>query len=181
MGYRSIEFKSEYDFALSFAGADREVADAIFRRLSERELSVFYDKNEQHRILAENVEDYLAPIYKSEAAFVVVLLGKEYPKRIWAKFESEQFKERFGENAVIPIWFPEAPPGMFDETTKVGGITFDPGIALRMRSQAFATSFVPRSQNIKRPTRRWRPQRKTLCLSFDVLCAMYQAKSNPTV
>lgn len=125
VGYRSIEFESKYDYALSFAGADREIAEALFACLTHRELSVFYDKNEQHRILAKNVEEYLAPIYKSEASFVVVLLSKEYPKRIWAKFESEQFKDRFGENAVIPIWFSDAPPGMFDETTTVGGVTFN--------------------------------------------------------
>lgn len=125
IGYVSVEFDSKYDFALSFAGEDRETASLLFQYLVKRELSVFYDKNEEHRILAENVEDYLAPIYKSEASFVVVLLGREYPKRIWTKFESEQFKERFGEKAVIPVWFSDASPGMFDETTKVGGITFD--------------------------------------------------------
>jgi hypothetical protein len=124
VGYRLIEFTSEYDFALSFAGADRDVAQMLFSKLTEREISVFYDKNEQHRILAENVEDYLAPIYKSEATFVIALLGPEYPKRIWTKFESDQFRGRFGEGAVIPIWFDTAPPGLFDETARVGGLTF---------------------------------------------------------
>jgi len=125
IGYRSVDFDSRYDYALSFAGTDRKVAESLFNYLSEHEISVFYDKHEQHRILAENVEDYLAPIYKSEASFIIVLLGKDYPKRIWAKFESEQFKERFGDKSVIPIWFSDAPPGMFDETTKFGGLTLD--------------------------------------------------------
>lgn len=128
IGYRSVDFSSGYDYALSFAGADRDVAEKLFAYLSAREISVFYDKNEQHRILAENVEDYLAPIYKSEASFVVALLGKEYPKRIWTKFESDQFKERFGEKAVIPIWFSDAPAGLFDETKNIGGITLDVGL-----------------------------------------------------
>lgn len=125
IGYKSIEFDSRYDYALSFSGSDRTLAEMLFEQLAKSEISVFYDKNEQHRILAENVEDYLAPIYKSEASFVVVLLGQDYPKRIWTKFESERFKERFGQKAVIPVWFSNVPPGMFDETTKVGGITFD--------------------------------------------------------
>lgn len=127
VGFRSVEFDSRYDYALSFAGADRDIAEKLFSNLQERELSVFYDVNEQHRILANNVEDYLAPIYRSEASFVVVLLGPDYPKRIWTKFESEQFKQRFGENAIIPIWFRNAPPGMFDETSKYGGTTLDRG------------------------------------------------------
>jgi hypothetical protein len=98
----------------------------LFELLAEEEFSVFYDENEQHRILAENVEDYLAPIYRTEAKYVVCLLGPQYPKRVWTKFESQQFKERFGEGAVIPIWFANAEPGMFDESTRVGGIVFDP-------------------------------------------------------
>ena len=125
VGYLAVTFKGRYDFALSFAGADRDVAALLDQLLTEQEVSVFYDHNEQHRILASNVEEYLAPIYRSEAEFVVVLLGKEYPHRIWTKFESEQFKQRFGEHRVIPVWFSDAPPGMFDLSTQVGGITID--------------------------------------------------------
>jgi hypothetical protein len=126
VGYLNIKFKSRYDFALSFAGADRPTAKRLFELLTEAEFEVFYDENEQSRILAENIEDYLAPIYRSEAAYVICLLGPEYPKRIWTKFESDHFKERFGEKSVIPIWFTTAPPGTFDESTRVGGITFNP-------------------------------------------------------
>ncbi|MBR2567602.1 MAG: TIR domain-containing protein, partial [Paenibacillus sp.] len=115
------------DFALSFAGSDRDVAEYIFKRLSEEEVSVFYDKNEQHRILAGNVEEYLGPIYRSEAQFVIVLLGPDYPKRIWTKFESQQFKDRFGEGSVIPIWFDNASTGLFDVSLSVGGIEFRRG------------------------------------------------------
>ena len=88
---------------LSFSGSDRAVAEAIFSGLEENEFETFYDKNEQHRILAEDVEDYLRPIYQTDAEFVVVLLGPEYPKRVWTKVQSLQFKERFKSGAVIPI------------------------------------------------------------------------------
>ena len=125
VGYYSIDFNSKYDFAISFAGENRKLAEEISNLLAAREISVFYDKNEQHRILANDVEEYLAPIYRSESNFVVVLLSKEYPKKIWTKFESGQFKQRFGENAVIPIWFSDAPPGLFDESRRVGGMTYD--------------------------------------------------------
>ncbi len=62
VGYLNIRFDSKYDFALSFAGADRAFAQRLFDLLAEQEFSVFYDANEQSRILAENVEDYLGPI-----------------------------------------------------------------------------------------------------------------------
>jgi hypothetical protein len=71
--------------------------------LFEREVAVFYDEAEQHRILAQNVEEYLGPIYRRDADYVVPLLSHAYPTRIWTKFESDSFRERFGKNAVIPI------------------------------------------------------------------------------
>lgn len=126
VGYIDIQFPSTYDFALSFAGADRPTAQRLYQLLSEHEFSVFYDKNEQHRILAENVEEYLEPIYKSEADYVIALLGPQYPQRIWTKFESDQFKRRFKTGSVIPVWFKDNPPGIFDESAKVGGFLFDP-------------------------------------------------------
>lgn len=126
VGYFSIDFNSRYDFALSFAGENRDLAEALAHELANREISVFYDKNEQHRILANDVEEYLAPIYRSESRFVVPLLSKDYPKKIWTKFESEQFKQRFGQNSVIPIWYSDSSPGLFDESRKIGGMTFDP-------------------------------------------------------
>lgn len=125
VGFLGINFPSQYDFALSFAGTDRNVAERMYVLLQEREFEVFYDKNEQHRILAEDVEDYLRPIYQSDAHFVIVLLGKDYPKKVWTKFESEQFRKRFSDGAVIPIWFADAPQGIFDESRSVGGMTFD--------------------------------------------------------
>jgi len=138
VGYLSIDFRSRYDFALSFAGPDRGFARELFGLLSDDELSVFFDENEQSRILAENIEDYLGPIYASEATYVVCFLGPEYPKRIWTVFESKQFKDRFGEGAVIPIWFTTAPPGVFDESSRVGGITLDPTSDTHVQLRAMA-------------------------------------------
>jgi len=138
-GFLTMEFPSRYDFALSFAGADRAVAKALFERLEECEFETFYDRNEQHRILAEDVEDYLRPIYQSDAEYVVVFLGPEYPKRVWTRFEPQQFKDRFKSGAVIPVWFTNAPTGIFDESTRVGGVTFDPTGDLYVQVKEVAT------------------------------------------
>lgn len=125
IGYLQLVNSNKYDFALSFAGADRDIAEKLFIRLTSMEISVFYDKNEQSNILSENVEEYLFPIYNSEAAYVLPLLSKDYPNRVWTKFESKAFKERFGQHAVIPIWFKGA-DSMFDESKNYGGFTLDP-------------------------------------------------------
>lgn len=126
VGYTADYFEGAYDFALSFAGSEREYSERLYELLVAREVSVFYDKAEQHRIIAENVEEYLAPIYRSEARYVVPLLSPEFPKRVWTKFESDQFNDRFGQNAVIPIRFATVKTGYFSDEQKYGGIPFDP-------------------------------------------------------
>lgn len=121
VGFLTMSFPCPYDFALSFSGDQRAVAELLFNELQAMEFEIFYDHNEQHRILAEDVEDYLRPIYMTDAQFVIALLSENYPKRIWTRFESQQFKDRFKDNAVIPIWFDTVPEGVFDESNTVGG------------------------------------------------------------
>ncbi|AFE57681.1 AAA family ATPase [Rahnella aceris] len=125
IGFFSFDFKPLYDYALSFAGANRADAKYIHEKLSENEISVFYDNNEQARILSQDVESYLAPIYRSESVYVIPFLSKDYPNRIWCKFEGDNFEARFGSNSVIPLRYTDAPAGMFDNTNKVGGFTLD--------------------------------------------------------
>lgn len=147
VGYFSIEFNSRYDFALSFAGENRNLAEPLAQQLLSREISVFYDRNEQHRILANDVEEYLAPIYRSESRFVVPLLSNDYPKKIWTKFESEQFKQRFGQNSVIPIWYTDSVPGMFDESRRVGGMTFDPAGDLKNQLETIVDALAKKLED----------------------------------
>lgn len=124
-GYTANYFNRPYDFALSFAGAQREVAEKLKDLLVEREIAVFYDRDEQHRIIAEDVEDYLVPIYKTEALFVLPILSPEYPQRIWAKIESDAFRNRFGEGAVIPLVLSSVHEGFFNEYMRYGYLPID--------------------------------------------------------
>jgi hypothetical protein len=48
-----------------------------------------------------------------------------YGEKRWTIFESEQFKERFDDGHVIPIWDKDALPSRFDETRNIGYLTFD--------------------------------------------------------
>ena len=121
VGFTKVTFESKYDVALSFAGHDRDIAESLFKRLCAEELSVFYDRNEQYRIAGEDVEEYLQPIYESEAEFVAVVIGSEYPNRVWTRFESKHFADRFGDGVVIPIWVDPMKPTMFDSTEHTGG------------------------------------------------------------
>lgn len=144
VGYHTDFFAGRYDFALSFAGANRDLAARIHDLLSEREVPTFYDLEEQHRIIAQNVEDYLSPIYRSEARYVVALLSPDYPTRIWTKFESDAFQERFGKNEVIPIRYRNLAPGFFGEDAKFGGLSFDPESDLETQAREITEALCRR-------------------------------------
>jgi hypothetical protein len=49
--------------------------------LQEMEFEVFYDRNEQHSVLAEDIGDYLRPIYQADARFVIAQGQKIEPER----------------------------------------------------------------------------------------------------
>lgn len=120
VGFKNVKFDSRYDFALSFSGSSREIAEAIFDSLVEREFEVFYDRQEEQRLLAVDVEEYLEPIYRSEARFVLCVLDKEYSKRMWPRLEVTKFEERLGEDSVIPILVNGHEEGIFSKLEKVG-------------------------------------------------------------
>ena len=149
IGFTSLEFPSRYDFALSFSGSDRELAEALFDELSAREHEVFYDKNEQHRILAVDVEEYLAPIYASDALIVVCILGADYPKKIWTKFESDKFKPRIGSGEVVPIVIKTVPLGIFDLTSKIGYIEWDPELNTEKQLSKVADMLIAKYSEIR--------------------------------
>jgi hypothetical protein len=128
VGFLSIDFPSRYDFALSFSGTDRTIAEGLFNKLSENEIEVFYDRNEQHRILAEDVEEYLAPIYSSDALLVVCVIGPDYPKRLWTKFESTQFRQRFKSGEVIPIVLDTVTLSAFDLASRIGYVSWNTSV-----------------------------------------------------
>ncbi|WP_375270944.1 TIR domain-containing protein [Sphingomonas sp.] len=125
-GFAGDYFPGRYDIALSFAGSERPVAKRLYETLVEHDIQVFHDFAEQHKIAGANVEDYLAPIYRSEAQYVVALLSPEYPNRIWTKVESDHFKDRFGDGSVIGIRYTNTRPGYFSDDARYGGIGFDP-------------------------------------------------------
>lgn len=127
IGFNKFDFEKKYDFALSFAGEVRTVVAELVNVLeSKYECSVFYDYNEQHKILGEDLKTYFDPIYKSEAEFVVVFVDANYPNKLWTNFESERFKKRFGENAVIPIIFKGCVLTQFDTLSSIGYYAYDP-------------------------------------------------------
>lgn len=124
-GFVNIDIKAKRDFALSFAGADRDIANAIFELLTEYQREVFYDLNEQHRIVSENIEEYLTPIYQSEAAIVIAIIGIDYPNRIYTRIESKAFVDRIKNGDVVFVFVDGYRPSTFDSSKDIGYLSID--------------------------------------------------------
>jgi hypothetical protein len=125
-GFVRSDTTKPFDFALSVCGEDRKYAKLLFEELEDLGFSVFYDENEQHRIVAENVEEFLAPIYSSGASYVIVVLGPKYGEKRWTRFESDQFENRIGLGKVIPILSTKVTLSAFDKIPDIGYLRFDP-------------------------------------------------------
>lgn len=104
IGFTNIHFTHKYDFALSFAGEIRAYPQRLNEILiNDYDYNVFYDMNERAEILGRDLEEYFAPIYSSDAEFVVVFMEDHYTNKVWTVFESRSYKERFSRDEVIPI------------------------------------------------------------------------------
>jgi hypothetical protein len=120
IGFRGVNFENRYDFALSFSGTSRDIAELIYSGLSSRQIEVFYDRQEEQRILAVDVEEYLEPIYRSEARYVICILDQDYSKRMWPRIEVTKFEERLGKGEIIPILIDDLAEGVFSRIEKTG-------------------------------------------------------------
>ena len=109
MGFKSVEDDKQFDFALSFSGENRHLAEHLSALLRENEYTVFYDKDYTADMIGKDLDSYLAGIYSKEAKYVVVFYDVYYPKKFWTAFESEKYKDRFNEDAVIPILVGDLP------------------------------------------------------------------------
>jgi hypothetical protein len=138
VGFTKIDYRQNYDFALSFAGEDRTYAEHLRNSLEDSGHTVFYDYAEQHRFLGQDIEAYMGPIYASDSRYVVAVLGEASGKKRWTLFEASQYSDRIENGEVIPTWSTKVPPTPFDETRRRGGLNYDPDGDLLQQASAHA-------------------------------------------
>ena len=110
--------KYRFDFAISFAGAKRQIAREVRNALAEARFSVFFDEDYEHEMLGHDGSLYLRNVYAQESRYCIVLISREYDQRDWANLEREaiQSRELRGERGILipvlidghrPTWLPE--------------------------------------------------------------------------
>lgn len=112
-GFRSGLKEYQFDFALSFAGENRELARLIADQLDSFDCAVFYDEYFEANYLGKAWHKSFTQIFGEQARFVICLLDKHHVEKIWPTFERECFSPRVSEAAVIPIYLDDTPvPGI---------------------------------------------------------------------
>lgn len=86
--------KVAYDVALSFAGEDRKLAQALATALQKNGVKVFYDEFEKSKLWGKDLYQYLNSVYRKKAKFCVVLSSKHYVKKKWTRHELQSAQTR---------------------------------------------------------------------------------------
>lgn len=94
----------EYDFAISYAGEDRLIAEDIYNKIKEEygDYSVFLAENEKYQFIGKNGESFFEDLF-SKSKQVIVIISKYYKQKKWPRFEWDVILERSAENRFIPI------------------------------------------------------------------------------
>ena len=133
-GFRDYEKDFDFDFALSFAGENRELAKIIATQLEIMDCSIFFDELFEANFLGKVWSANFKEIFAEKARFVVCILDKYHLEKIWPTFERECFKPRVNEEAVIPIYLDDSKfPGIPDDIV---------GIDLRNKQIELTEDFV---------------------------------------
>lgn len=77
----------EFDFALSFSGKDRAIAEQIARQLKNLGHTVFYDFDHQASLVGRDLFQYFQDIYRDGCKYVVVLVSESYLTGNWTRHE----------------------------------------------------------------------------------------------
>ncbi len=115
-GFKKDIPNTEYDFALSFAGENRELARSIAEQLETLDTTVFFDEYFESNYLGKTWSREFKRIFGEASRLVVCLLDSHHLQKIWPTFERECFQPRVEQEAVIPI---------FLDDTKFPGISAD--------------------------------------------------------
>jgi hypothetical protein len=106
-GFRETPKDFEFDFAISFAGENRDLARHIAESLASQDASVFFDEHYEANYLGKTWSKEFLRIFRSASRLVVCILDENHKRKIWPTFERECFDVRVGDGDVIPVFLDE--------------------------------------------------------------------------
>lgn len=116
-GFRDAPRDYEFDFAISFAGENRDLARHIAENLGTLDANVFFDEQYEANYLGRTWSKEFLRIFGSASRLVVCLLDSHHKNKIWPTFERECFDPRVADGDVIPIFLDDTVfPGIPKDT-----------------------------------------------------------------
>ena len=103
-GFKHTDKDYEFDFAISFAGENREIARIIAMQLEVMDCSVFFDELYENNYLGKAWGKTFEEIFKQRSRLVICVLDRYHREKIWPTFERECFYPRVADEAVIPVF-----------------------------------------------------------------------------
>jgi hypothetical protein len=70
-----------YDVVISFAGEDRNIADALASGLVTKGINVFYDEYERANLWGKDLYVHLTKIYRDESKCCLMLISENYARK----------------------------------------------------------------------------------------------------
>jgi len=84
---------NKVDFAISYAGEDKKIANEIAKRLIKFDFNVFFGENERHLLSGIDGETFFEQLF-TNAKEVIVLISKHYKRKDWPRFEWDIIRKR---------------------------------------------------------------------------------------
>jgi TIR domain len=97
--------EDKWDVAISFAGADRDVAREIVSKLYARGFSVYYDESTRALTVGQDLFTHLRNVYRRQARCCIAIISRHYLERGWTKYELGAALERLleEEGYLLPL------------------------------------------------------------------------------
>jgi hypothetical protein len=97
----------QFDVALSFAGADRKIAESIATVVRDAGYSVFYDDFFPEHLWGKDLPAFFHRIYSEQSRYCVILISPEYAAGMWTNHERRSAQQRMleskGADYILPI------------------------------------------------------------------------------
>ncbi|MDF3821736.1 hypothetical protein P3G55_17660 [Leptospira sp. 96542] len=132
-GFRETTDKFEFDYAISFAGENRELAKILAHQIESLDCIVFFDEFFEANYLGKAWHSKFKDIFRDKSRYIICLLDNHHLEKIWPTFERECFLPRISDEAVIPIYLDDSIfPGIPRDTV---GINFDASIKTNLHNR----------------------------------------------
>jgi hypothetical protein len=107
---------NQYDLAISFAGEDRKVAEAIADKLTNLNYTVYYDKYEQSNLWGKDLYAHFIEVYGKSAKFCLMIISTNYANKSWTSHERKAAQAKAftqNEDYILPLRLDETEiPGL---------------------------------------------------------------------